>query len=101
MNPETYFNELPSMMKQVPPLPGEEALYGWIGSLLEAAAKDPAIKQTLKETAVAADQEMISSAPSVALQRPPRRQRLELAGEQCAVGHRLSQSHRHCQVEHL
>ena len=26
MNPETYFNELPAIMKQVPPLPGEEAL---------------------------------------------------------------------------
>ena len=38
---------------------------------------------------------------TVALQRPRGRQRLELAGEQCAVGHRLSQSHRHCKVEHL
>ena len=57
MNPETYFDELPAVMKQVPPLPGEEALYNWIGSVLEAADKDPAIKQTLKETAVAAERE--------------------------------------------
>ena len=49
VNPETFFDELPEVMKQVPPLPGEEALYRWIGSVLEAADKDPAIKQTLKE----------------------------------------------------
>ena len=55
MNPETYFNELPAVMKQVPPLPGEESLYKWISSVLEAAEKDPAVMQTLKETAVAAD----------------------------------------------
>jgi len=40
VNPETFFDELPAVMKQVPPLPGEEALYSWIGSVLEAAAKD-------------------------------------------------------------
>jgi len=27
-------------MKRVPPLPGEEALYNWIGSVLGGAAKD-------------------------------------------------------------
>jgi len=53
VNPETFFDELPAVMKSVPPLPGEEALYNWIGSLLEAVNKNPEIKQTLKETAVA------------------------------------------------
>jgi hypothetical protein len=47
-------------MKQVPPLPGEEALYNWIGSVLVAAEKDPAIKQTLKATAVASESALIS-----------------------------------------
>jgi len=60
VNPNTFFDELPAVMKQVPPLPGEEALYAWIGSVLDAAAKDPGIKQTLKETAVAAENEMIA-----------------------------------------
>jgi hypothetical protein len=59
VNPETFFDELPAVMKSVPPLPGEEALYNWIGSVLEAAAKDPKIMQTLKETAAAAEREMI------------------------------------------
>jgi hypothetical protein len=60
VNPETFFDELPTVMKNVPPLPGEEALYNWIGSVLEAAAKDSEIKKTLKETAVAANREMIT-----------------------------------------
>jgi hypothetical protein len=60
VNPETFFDELPGLMKGVPPLPGEEALYKWIGSVLDAAAKDPAVKQTLTATAVSAEQEMIS-----------------------------------------
>jgi hypothetical protein len=60
VNPDTFFDELPAVMKQVPPMPGEEALYNWIGSVLEAAANDPEIKQTLKETATAAEREMIT-----------------------------------------
>ena len=59
VNPETYFDELPALMQAVPPLPGEEPLYDWIGSVLEAADKDPAVKQTLKEAAVAADKEIV------------------------------------------
>ena len=59
VNPKTFFVELPAVMKQVPPLPGEEALYNWIGSVLEAAAKDPKIMQTLTETAVQAERELI------------------------------------------
>jgi hypothetical protein len=60
VNPETFFDELPAVMKQVPPLPGEEALYAWIGNVLEAAAKDTEIEKTLKETAVEAEREMIT-----------------------------------------
>ena len=60
VNPETFFDQLPAVMKSVPPLPGEEALYKWIGSVLEAADTDPTIKQTLKETAVAAERELIT-----------------------------------------
>jgi hypothetical protein len=59
-NPDTFFDELPAVMKQVPPLPGEEALYAWIGSVVDAAAKDPAIMKTLQETAAEAEREMIT-----------------------------------------
>ena len=60
VNPDTFSEELPAVMKQVPPLPGEEALYAWIGSLLDAAAKDAKIKTTFKETAAEAEREMIT-----------------------------------------
>jgi hypothetical protein len=57
--PEAYCDELLTVMKLVPPLPGEEALYGWIRSVFEAAVGDPEIKKTLVESFVAADKELI------------------------------------------
>ena len=60
VNPATFFKELPMVMKQVPPMPGEESLYKWIGSVLDAAAKDPEVMKTLQTTAVAADQELVA-----------------------------------------
>ena len=60
VDPMTFFDRLPEVMKLVPPMPGEEALYKWIGSVLDAAAKDPQIKKTLQETAVSAEKELIT-----------------------------------------
>jgi hypothetical protein len=57
--PETFFDELPSVLRVVPPLPGEEALYGLIKSVLDASASDLGIKQTLKQTAIDAEEELI------------------------------------------
>jgi hypothetical protein len=58
--PEAYFDQLSKVMKLVPPLPGEEALYGWINSVLDAATKDPEVKKTLIESFAAADKELIA-----------------------------------------
>ncbi len=60
VNPATFFNELPAVMKQVPPMPGEESLYKWITSVLDAAAKDPQVMKTLQAAAVAADKELVA-----------------------------------------
>ena len=60
VDPATSFAQLPAVMQQVPPMPGEEALYKWIGSVLDAAAKDPEVVKTLQATAFAADQELIA-----------------------------------------
>jgi hypothetical protein len=57
--PEKFFDELPRVMKEIPPLPGEESLYNLIQSVVAAAAKDPQIKETLTQTAVAAEEELI------------------------------------------
>jgi hypothetical protein len=58
--PEKFYDQLSGVMKLVPPLPGEEALYAWISSVFEAAAKDPATKAALVESFVAADRELIA-----------------------------------------
>jgi len=60
VNPDTFFDELPAVMQEVPPRPGEEALYQWIRSVTDAAATNPEVKQTLKETAAAAEQDTIT-----------------------------------------
>ena len=59
VSPETFFDQLPNVMKNVPPLPGEEALYALFNSLLEAAANDASVKQTLKDTAVEAEKDLM------------------------------------------
>ena len=59
VSPEKFFDQLPEVMQAVPPLPGEEALYGMIKSVLDAAENDPQIKATLQQTAVAAEEELI------------------------------------------
>jgi len=51
---------LPFVMNQVPPQPGEESLYAMIQSVLHAASKDPKIKETLTQTTVAAEKELIT-----------------------------------------
>ena len=60
VNPATFYDELPIVMKQVPPMPGEEALYKWIGSVLDAAAKDPEVMKTLQAAGSTADKELIA-----------------------------------------
>jgi hypothetical protein len=57
--PEKFFDELPRVLKEVPPLPGEESLYKMFQSVLDAAAKDAKIKRWLTETAVAAEAELV------------------------------------------
>ena len=59
VDPATFFDHLPTVMKQVPPMPGEEALYKWIASVVDAAAKDPEVMKTLQDAAFAADKELI------------------------------------------
>ncbi|KQU96027.1 hypothetical protein ASD00_19985 [Ensifer sp. Root31] len=59
VKPETYYDELSVVMKEVPPLPGEESLYRWIASAWDAAAKNPETKKALNASFVAAEKELI------------------------------------------
>ncbi|MBU4564933.1 MAG: DUF1254 domain-containing protein [Desulfarculus sp.] len=58
--PEQFFEHLGAVMQRVPPLPGEEALYHWIESVWQAAAKDPELKKALTASFVAAEQELVA-----------------------------------------
>lgn len=60
VNPDKFYEQLPAVMKQTPPMPGEESLYKTISSVFEAASKDPAIRKVLSETFIAADKEIVS-----------------------------------------
>lgn len=55
----SFFDQLPSVLKAVSPLPGEEGIYSTVMAVLDAAQKDSSIKLILKETAIAADKELI------------------------------------------
>jgi hypothetical protein len=67
VDPETVFDELPIVMKQVPPMPGEEALYKLFGNVLDEAVKNPEVMKTLRETAVCGRQGIDRSDDAVAL----------------------------------
>jgi hypothetical protein len=71
VNPDTFFDQLPGVLDKVLPLPGEEATYTMVRSLLDAASKDPQVKQTLKETAASAEKELIAPLFQWRLNGPP------------------------------
>jgi hypothetical protein len=58
--PEKYFEELAIIFQQIPPMFGEESLYMTFKSILDAAARDPKVKEILTQTAIAAERELIS-----------------------------------------
>jgi hypothetical protein len=60
VQPETFFDELGAILKEVPPLPGEEALYANFQSVLDAAAKDPKLHAALVASAVDADKNLVT-----------------------------------------
>lgn len=58
--PEKFFDQLPLVLKDVPPLPGEEVRYAQIQSVLDAAAKDPKLKAAMIDEAKKADEDLIT-----------------------------------------
>jgi len=57
--PEKFFDQLGAVLDAVPPQLGEAAMYQQFRSILDAAAKDPAIKKALVDTAVRTEHEVI------------------------------------------
>ncbi|PHR64854.1 MAG: hypothetical protein COA55_12955 [Alcanivorax sp.] len=58
--PEKFFEQLPAVLDQVPPLPGEEAIYANIRALLAAAERDPDIKQAIRDVAIETEKTVIA-----------------------------------------
>ncbi len=57
--PEKFFDQLGTALDIVDPLPGEQALYAQFRQLLDAASKDPELKNVLIETASETEEKVI------------------------------------------
>lgn len=60
VDPEHFFEALPKVLDEVPELPGEEALYANIRSVLAAAEANPKLKEALTQVALAAEKELLA-----------------------------------------
>lgn len=61
VNPDTFFATLSEVLKEVPPMKGEEALYKMFGDLLSAAEKNPKYMEVLTRTANQMESELVDS----------------------------------------
>ena len=57
--PEKFFDELPALLKDAKPLPGEEARYAQMAALATIAKADPRLKAAMIDEAKKADSEVI------------------------------------------
>jgi hypothetical protein len=59
VKPASFFDTLPRVLDLCPPLPGEEALYALLYSVLAAAHEDSALQEALNEAAAEADEKLV------------------------------------------
>lgn len=57
--PEKFFDELPAVLDDAPPLPGEESRYAQMRALLEAIKQYPALKQPLIEAVTEVEEQIV------------------------------------------
>jgi hypothetical protein len=58
--PDRFFDELPAVLADAPPLPGEEARYAQVFGVLDAATNDPDLKKAMIRAATEADRELVT-----------------------------------------
>jgi hypothetical protein len=58
--PETFFDQLPLLLDDATPLPGEEPRYAALRQLVAAARKDPKLKAAIIDEAKRADAELVA-----------------------------------------
>jgi hypothetical protein len=57
--PDKFFDELPAVLKDAPPLPGEEARYAQILAVIAVAGKNRALKTAMIDEATKAEKELV------------------------------------------
>ena len=57
--PDRFFDQLPAVLRDAPPLDGEEARYAEIVSLIEAGLDNPALKRAIVEEAARAERDLV------------------------------------------
>ena len=59
VSPDTFFDRLPSVLADAPPLPGEEARYAQVLAVVAAAQNDPILKKAMIDEASKAESEVV------------------------------------------
>ena len=101
VDPATFFDVLPEALDAARPLPGEEALYALIRSVLDAAGADRALRNALKEAASEADAALVKPLLEFRNFGIPLPAQLDHRDQQRGVRHRFLHAHRHRQIQHL
>jgi hypothetical protein len=57
--PEKFVDQLPAVLADAPPLPGEEARYAQVLAVVTAAQADPKLKAAMTEAAAEADEQLV------------------------------------------
>ncbi|MEJ1242411.1 DUF1214 domain-containing protein [Chryseolinea sp. T2] len=60
VKPETFYDQLPDILNEVPPQKGEEAWYAQVSGLLDAIAKNPKLKEIARQAAIDADKTLVN-----------------------------------------
>lgn len=60
VRPDRFLDELPVVLSDAPPLPGEEARYAQVLAVLEAAQHHPELKKAMTDAAIEADAELVT-----------------------------------------
>jgi hypothetical protein len=59
VRPEQFFDQLPAVLANAPPLPGEQSRYAQVLAVIAAARKDPTLTQAMVDEAQKADKELV------------------------------------------
>jgi hypothetical protein len=60
VHPEKFFDELPLVLADAPPLPGEEARYAQVLAVLDAAKRGAKLREAMTKAAAEADTELVT-----------------------------------------